>query len=68
MFLMKKFFYKASPDYALKFYQENGMTLTFDEALFNGLLIIEAPNEEVADKIRMTYTDIRMWQKVEEEQ
>lgn len=65
---MKKFTYKVSPEFALQFYRENGMTVTFDESLFNGLLIIEAPNEEVANKIRMTYTDIRMWERVEEEQ
>ncbi len=67
MFLMKKFFYKASPDYALKFYRENGMTVTFDESLFNGVLVIEAPDEETADKIRMTFTDIRMWEKFDGE-
>jgi hypothetical protein len=62
---MTKYTYKATPELALQFYRENGMAVTFDESLFNGLLIIEAPDEETADKIRMTYTDIRMWEKAE---
>jgi len=52
---------------ALDTYAENGMTLSFDPELFNGVLTIEAPDEDTADKIRMTFTDIRMWQKDEEE-
>lgn len=64
---MKKFYYKAKPDFALAFYRENGMTVSFDESLFNGLLVIEAEDEETADKIRMTFTDIRMWEKIEDE-
>lgn len=63
-----QFIYKATREVALEFYKENGMELTFDPELFNGVLTIEAPDEETADKIRMTYTDIRMWEKVEEEQ
>jgi type VI protein secretion system component Hcp len=62
-----KFTYKAIPEVALQFYRENGMQVTFDESLFNGLLVIEAPSEEVADQIRMTYTDIRMWERVTDE-
>lgn len=61
-----EFKYKASPDFALSFYEENGQTVTFDTELFNGTLIIEAPDEDTADKIRMTITDIRMWEKVSE--
>lgn len=63
---MPKYTYRALPESALATYAENGMTLTFDEALFNGLLVIEAPSEEIADKIRMTYTDIRMWEKIDD--
>jgi hypothetical protein len=58
-----KFEYRATPDFALEFYKENGQTVSFDAELFNATLSIEAPNEETADKIRMTITDIRMWEK-----
>jgi hypothetical protein len=36
----------------------------FDIELFNAILVIEASDEDTADKIRMTITDIRMWDKV----
>jgi hypothetical protein len=65
--MMKKFTYRVSREAAFKMYKENGMAITFDESLFNGLLVIEAPDEETADKIRMTFTDIRMWEKAENE-
>jgi hypothetical protein len=42
------------------------MTLAFDSKLVNGVLSIEAPDEETADLIRMTFTDITMWEKVAE--
>jgi hypothetical protein len=58
-----EFKYRATPDFALEFYKENGQAVTFDVDLFNAKLSIEAPDEETADKIRMTITDIRMWQK-----
>jgi hypothetical protein len=58
-----EFKYRATPDFALEFYKENGQAVTFDVGLFNAKLSIEAPDEETADKIRMTITDIRMWQK-----
>lgn len=64
---MEKFTYRVSREAAFSMYKENGMAITFDESLFNGLLVIEAPDEETADKIRMTFTDIRMWEKVENE-
>lgn len=63
---MPSYKYKVIPPVALEFYRENGMTPTFDENLLMGLLIVEAPSEEVADKIRMTYTDIRMWEKIDD--
>lgn len=59
---MKKFIYRALRDYSLQSYIDHGMSLTFDPDEFNGLLTVEAPDEETADKIRMTYTDIRMWE------
>lgn len=59
-----EFKYLAKPDFALSFYEENGQTVSFDRDLFNGLLIIDAPDEDTADKIRMTITDIRMWEKI----
>jgi hypothetical protein len=59
-----EFKYEAKKEPALKVYEENGQTVTFDTELFNATLIIEAPDEETADKIRMTITDIRMWDKI----
>ena len=64
---MKKFTYRALRSESLDTYEENGMELTFDPDLFNGVLTIEAPDEETADKIRMTYTDIRMWERVSDD-
>lgn len=61
-----EFKYQAKPDFALEFYKENGQVVTFDTELFNGVLIVEAPDEATADKIRMTITDTRMWEKVVE--
>ena len=63
---MKIYKFKVVPSIALKFYEENGMTLAFDSDLVNGVLSIEAPDEETADLIRMTFTDITMWEKVTE--
>ena len=63
---MKIYRFKVVPSIALKFYEENGMTLAFDSKLVNGVLSIEAPDEETADLIRMTFTDITMWEKVAE--
>jgi hypothetical protein len=62
---MNTYKYKAVPSVALEFYRENGMEVQFDTELFNGVLTIDAPDEETADKIRMTFTDIRMWEKVD---
>lgn len=64
---MKTYKYRALRSSALDTYAENGMSLSFDPELFNGVLTIEAPDEETADKIRMTFTDIRMWEKVDGE-
>lgn len=61
---MATFKYRAMIAPALDGYKENGMEVTFNEEAFNGLLVIEADDEATADKIRMTYTDIRMWEKV----
>lgn len=58
------FSYRAAPDFALAFYEENGQTVSFDVDLFNATLSIEAPDEDTADKIRMTITDIRMWERI----
>jgi hypothetical protein len=58
-----EFKYRAAPDFALSLYKENGQTASFDLDLFNATLAIEAPDEDTADKIRMTITDIRMWEK-----
>jgi len=61
-----EFKYQAKPDFALELYKENGQTVTFDTELFNATLIIQAPDAATADKIRMTITDTRMWEKVVE--
>jgi hypothetical protein len=58
------FSYRATPDFALAFYEENGQTVSFNVDLFNATLSIEAPDEDTADKIRMTITDIRMWERI----
>jgi hypothetical protein len=58
---MKEFRYRLLPEAALQAYTENGMPITFDEKLLNGELIIQAEDQETADKFRMTCTDIRMW-------
>jgi hypothetical protein len=58
-----EFRYRATPDFAIEFYKENGQTVSFDVGLFNAILSIEAPDEDTADKIRMTITDIRMWER-----
>jgi hypothetical protein len=59
-----EFRYRATPEFALEFYKENGQTISFDTELFNAILSIEAPDEDTADKIRMTITDIRMWKRI----
>jgi hypothetical protein len=64
---MNKYRYRAVRTAALATYEDNGMSLTFDPELFNGVLTIEATDEDTADKIRMTFTDIRMWEKVDGE-
>lgn len=61
---MNVYKYRIAPAAALKTYEENGMTAEFDVETLNGELIITAPDEETADKMRMTYTDIRMWEKI----
>lgn len=62
---MKTYKYKAVPEVALEFYRENGMEVKFDPELFNGVLTIHAASEELADHIRSTITDMRMWEKIE---
>ena len=59
-----EFRYKAVIEPTLQTYREHGLELSVDHSLFNGLLTIEAHDEDTADKIRMTYTDIRMWEKI----
>lgn len=61
---MNEYTYVALKSQALEFYKENGMTVDFNEDDFNGTLTIAAPDEATADKIRMTFTDIRMWERV----
>lgn len=62
--LMNVYKYRVIPSTALDTYEENGMAATFDIETLNGELIIHAPDEDTADKMRMTYTDIRMWQRI----
>ena len=63
---MKTFKYKVIQEVALAFYKENGMEVHFDPQLFNGVLIVEAPDEETSERIRSTFTDIRMWEPADE--
>ena len=63
---MKTYKYKVDQEIALLFYEENGMEVPFDPQLFNGVLIVEAPDEETSERIRSTFTDIRMWEKIDE--
>jgi hypothetical protein len=58
--------YRVIREVALDFYKQNGMELQFDPALFNGVLIVGAPDEETSERIRSTFTDLRMWEKIEE--
>jgi hypothetical protein len=62
---MNVYKYRIIPAAALETYSENGMATTFDVETLNGELSITAPDEETADKMRMTYTDIRMWERVD---
>jgi hypothetical protein len=62
---MNVYKYRIIPAAAVETYRENGMITTFDEETLNGVLIINAPDEDAADKMRMTYTDIRMWERVD---
>lgn len=62
---MNTYRYKVVWEAALQLYKENGMNVEFDPEFFNGVLIVDAPDEETADKIRMTFTDIRMWEKID---
>jgi hypothetical protein len=59
-----EFKYRAIRDVALTVYEENGQTASFDLDLFNAILTIEAPDENTADQIRFTITDINMWEKI----
>jgi hypothetical protein len=63
---MKTYKYKVDQEIALAFYKENGMEVDFDPELFNGVLIVEAPDEKTSERIRSTFTDIRMWEKIDE--
>jgi hypothetical protein len=63
---MKTYKYKVNREVALAFYKENGMEVHFDPELFNGMLIVDAPDEETSERIRSTFTDIRMWEKIED--
>jgi hypothetical protein len=58
---MATYRYEVIPEIALQFYKENGMEVRFDPSQLNGVLTIEAPDEETAQWIRETFTDIRMW-------
>lgn len=59
-----EFKYKAIPAKVLETYASHGQTASFDESLLNGVLIIEADDEATAEKIRVTLTDVRMWEKI----
>jgi hypothetical protein len=63
---MNTYKYKVIKDIALAVYAEHGMETDFDVEKFNGVLVVEAPDEETSEKIRSTFTDIRMWERIEE--
>jgi|TARA_R110000782_G_scaffold260361_1_gene351580 hypothetical protein len=63
---MNTYKYKALLAPALETYLEHGMTVEFEEEAFNATLVIEAPDEATAEKIRRTITDINMWEKLED--
>ena len=60
-----EFKYKIVLEPTLETYKNNNQEFTGDVETFNGILTVEAPDEAAADKIRMTYTDIRMWEKID---
>jgi hypothetical protein len=61
---MNTYKYKVIADVALEFYKENGMEFGFDPSVLNGVLIVESPDEETSERIRSTFTDLRMWEKI----
>jgi hypothetical protein len=61
---MNTYKYKVIADVALEFYKENGMEFGFDPSVLNGVLIVEAPDEDTSERIRSTFTDLRMWEKI----
>jgi hypothetical protein len=63
---MTTYKYKVNREVALAFYKENGMEVHFDPELFNGVLIVDAPDEETSERIRSTFTDLRMWERTDE--
>jgi hypothetical protein len=63
---MKTYKYKVNREVALAFYKENGMEVHFDIELFNGVLIVEAPDAETSERIRSTFTDLRMWEPIDD--
>ena len=63
---MNTYKYKIKPDVALEFYKQNGMEVGFDPAALNGVLMIDAPDEDTAELMRKTFTDIRMWERTNE--
>jgi hypothetical protein len=58
--------YKIVSQIALQSYKENGMEVGFDPSQLNGVLSIQAPDEDTAELMRRTFTDIRMWEKINE--
>jgi hypothetical protein len=66
---MAKYYYKPIKDVVLESYKSNsGSELSapsnFDEKV---VLIVEADSEEIAEKIRIGITDIRMWENFKSE-
>jgi hypothetical protein len=58
--------YKVISPVALEFYKKNGMEVGFPPETLNGVLIISAPNEDTAELMRKTFTDITMWERIQE--
>lgn len=62
---MKRFHYKPIVDVVRESYLENAKEDILDnpEISYTSMrLLVDAADEEIADKMRKTVTDIRMWQ------
>lgn len=65
---MKKYYFKPKLEIVERVYLENaGYEYDVDSSTFNAMLIVEAEDEDVCQKIRGGITDIKMWDMVDPE-